>query len=161
MLVVAALGVALLAWGSEPEVEPVIHFGDPADAVRATLARAHLVRVTGTRVNAGGIAVQVDFEAADWPELVIRPTGELIDWMGVQALTIPFDNPTAATIDFLVRVDDDPRADGENHSLSGRARIRSGETGVLVCPYQPTMPYLWAWWRSLPGRLPGSVGPSG
>jgi hypothetical protein len=134
VLVVAALGVALRAWGSEPEVEPVIHFGDPADAVRVTQARAHLARVAGTRVNAGGPAAQVDFEAADWPELVIRPTGESVDWMGVQALTIPFDNPTAETIDFLVRVDDDPRADGENHSLSGRARIRSGETGVLVLP---------------------------
>jgi hypothetical protein len=135
VLVVAALGVALLAWGSEPEVEPVIHFGDPADAVRVTLAKAHLARITGTRVNAGGIAAQVDFEAADWPELVIRPTGESADWMGVQALTIPFDNPTAEPIDLLVRVDDDPHAaDGEHHSLSGRARLRPNDAGALVLP---------------------------
>ena len=134
MLVVAALGVALQVWGSELEVEPIIQFGDPADAVRVTLARAHLARVTGTRVNAGGIAVQVDFEAADWPELVIRPTGESVDWMGVQALTIPFDNPTAEPIDLLVRVDDDAQADGEHHSLSGRARLRPNDAGALVLP---------------------------
>ena len=134
MLVVATLGVALQAWGSEPEVEPVIRFGDPADAIRVTLARAHLARVTGTRVNAGGIAAQVDFEAGDWPELVIRATAGSADWMGVQALTIPFDNPTAERIELLVRVDDDPRADGENHSLSGRARLRPNEAGLLVLP---------------------------
>jgi hypothetical protein len=134
VLVVAALGVALQAWGSEPEVEPVIRFGDPADAIRVTLAGAHLARVTGTRVNAGGIAAQVDFEAGDWPELVIRATAGSADWMGVQALTIPFDNPTAERIELLVRVDDDPRADGENHSLSGRARLRPNEAGLLVLP---------------------------
>jgi hypothetical protein len=88
VLVVAGLGVAQHVLGSEPEITPVIHFGDPADAVRVTLTGAHLARVTGTRVNAGGIAAQVDFEAADWPELVIRPTGEPADWTGVQALTI-------------------------------------------------------------------------
>ena len=134
MLVVAALGVALQARGTEPEVDPVIHFGDPADAVRVTLARAHLAPVTGTRVNAGGIAAQVDFEPTDWPELVIRPTGGSTDWTGVQAVAIPFDNPTAEPIDLLVRVDDDPRADGENHSLSGRARLGPNEAGLLVLP---------------------------
>jgi hypothetical protein len=134
VLVVAALGAALQASGSEPEVAPIIHFGDPADAVRVTLTGAHLARVTGTRVNAGGIAAQVDFALADWPELVIRPTKEPDDWTGVKALVIPFDNPTAETIDVLVRVDDDPRADGENHSLSGRARLRPNEAGLLVLP---------------------------
>jgi hypothetical protein len=134
VLVVAALGAALQALGSEPEITPIIHFGDPADAGRVTEARAHLARVTGTRVNAGGTAARVDFETVDWPELVIRPTGESADWTGIQALVIPFDNPTAEPTDLIVRVDDDPRADGEHHSLSGRARVRPHEAGVLILP---------------------------
>ena len=138
VLVVAALGAALRAWGSEPEVTPIIRFGDPADAMRIKVASASLSRVTGTRVNAGGIAAQVDFELADWPELVIRPTEEPADWSGIQALAMPFDNPTAEPIDLVVRVDDDPRADGDKHSLTGRARVRPGEAGVLILPLQAT-----------------------
>lgn|SRR6516162_11395801 len=73
VLVFLAFAAAPQALGSEPEVTPIIHFGDPADAVRITVARARLSPVTGTRVNAGGTAARVDFEQADWPELLIRP----------------------------------------------------------------------------------------
>jgi len=111
-LVFAAFGAALQAWGSEQEVTPIIRFGDPVDAVRTMVARASLSRVTGTRVNAGGIAAQVDFALADWPELVIRPAEEAADWSGVTALAIPIGNPTAEPIDLVVRVDGDPHADG-------------------------------------------------
>lgn len=129
VIVFAALGATLQAWGSEPEVTSIIRFADPADAMRITVAKAGLSGVSGTHVNGGGIAAQVEFELADWPELLIRPTEQPADWSGVRALAIPIDNPTAKPIDLLVRVDDDPRADGDRHSLTGRARVRSGEAG--------------------------------
>src|SRR6516165_3413798 len=134
VLAFAVLGAPLRAARSPPEVTPIIRFADPADVARITVAKADLSRVTGTRVNAGGIAARVDFELADWPELLIRPAEEPADWSGVQALAIPVDNPTAEPIDLVVRVDDDPNADGEHHSLSGRARVRSGGAGVLILP---------------------------
>ena len=134
VLVFAVLGAAPQAWGSEQEVAPIIRFGDPADAVRVMVARASLSRVSGSRVNSGGIAARVDFELADWPEMVIRPTEEPADWSGVRALAIPIDNPTAQPIDLLVRVDDDAHADGDRHSLTGRARVRSDEAEVLILP---------------------------
>src|SRR6516225_5063366 len=137
VLVFAAFGAALQAWGSDPEVTPIIRFGDPADMARIMVAKASLSRVTGTRVNAGGIAAQVDFEMVDWPEMVIRPTEEPADWSGVQALAIPIDNPAAEPIDLLVRVDDNPHADGDKHSLAGRARVGPGEVVALVLPLQP------------------------
>jgi hypothetical protein len=134
VFVFLAFAVAPQALGSEPEVTPIVRFGDPADAVRITLARASLSPVIGGRVNDGGVAGRVDFELADWPELLIRPAEEPADWSGVQALEIPVDNPTASPIDFVVRVDDDRHADGEHHSLSGRVRVRSNEAGVLILP---------------------------
>jgi hypothetical protein len=134
VLVFLAFAVAPQARGSEPEVTPIVRFGDPADAVRITLARASLSRVTGTRVNAGGIAARVDFELADWPELVIRPSEEPADWSGMRALALPVDNPTAEPIDLVIRVDDNPHADGNRHSLTGRARLRSTEAGMLILP---------------------------
>jgi hypothetical protein len=134
VLVFLAFAAAPQLRGSEPEVTPIVRFGDPADAVRITLARASLSRVTGTRVNAGGIAARVDFELADWPELVIRPSEEPADWSGMRALALPVDNPTAEPIDLVIRVDDDPHADGNRHSLTGRARLRSTEAGMLILP---------------------------
>jgi hypothetical protein len=116
----------------------IIRFGDLADAVRITMARASFSRVTGTRVNTGGIAAWVDFEIADWPGLVIRPTAKPAEWSGVQALAMPFDNPTTEPIDLVVRVDDEPRADGDKHSLTGRARVRPAEAGMLILPLQAT-----------------------
>ena len=134
VLAFAVLGAPLRAAGSPLEVTPIIRFADPADVARITLAKADLSRVTRTRMNAGGIAARVDFELADWPELLIRPAEEPADWSGVQALAIPVDNPTASAVDLVVRVDDDPHADGEHHSLSGRARVRPNEAGVLILP---------------------------
>ena len=133
-----AFGMVLPAWGSQPGMTPIIHFGDPADAVRITAARAGLTRVTGTRVNAGGIAARIDFEFADWPELIIRPTKEAADWSGAQALAIPIDNATAEPIDLILRLDDDPHADGDQHSLTGRARVRPGEATTLILGLQAT-----------------------
>src|SRR6516165_8295814 len=137
VLAFAVLGAPLRTAGSPPEVTPIIRFADPADVARITVAKADLSRVTGTRVNAGGPAARVDFALADWPELLIRPAEEPADWSDVQALAIPIDNPAAEPVDLLVRVDDDPHADGDKHSLAGRARVGPGEVVALVLPLQP------------------------
>ena len=134
LLFVVTLGMTPQAWGTEPEVTPIVRFGNPADAARISVASARISEVTGARANAGGISARVDFELADWPQLVIRPTEDPADWSGVSALAIPIDNPTTEPIDLVIRVDDDPHADGEHHSLSGRPLVRPGEAGVLILP---------------------------
>jgi len=137
VVVFAALGAALRAEGSPPQATPIIHFADPAEMARITAAHASLSQVTGTRVNAGGPAVRVDFELADWPELTIRPAKGPADWSEAQALAIPIDNPTAEPVDLVVRVDDDLNADGNDHSLTGRARVCPGKAVTLILPLQP------------------------
>ena len=131
------LGAAPSVWGAVPEATPIIRFGDPADMARITVARADFSQVSGTRVDAGGPAARVDFALADWPELLIRPIEGPADWSGVQALTIPIDNPTAEPVDLLVRVDDDAHAGGDEHSLAGRARVGPGEVVAVVLALQP------------------------
>ncbi len=130
----ATLGMTPESWGAEREVTPIISFGNPSEAGHISVTNARLSRVTGSRVNAGGVAARIDFELAEWPQLMIGPTGGRVDWSGVTALAIPVDNPTAEPIDLIVRIDDDPHADGEHHSLSGRARVRPSEAGVLILP---------------------------
>jgi len=137
-LVFTTLGTTLQARGSEPEVYPIIRFGNPADAARISVANARLSQVTGTRVNDGGPAARVESETADGAELAIRPIEEPADWSGMRALAIPVDNSAAEPVDLLVRVDDDPQAGGDQHSLTGRARVRSGEAVVLVLPLPST-----------------------
>src|ERR1700756_208726 len=134
LLIFVALGMTPESRAAEQEVNPIIRFGNPADAARISVRSARLSQVAGTRVNAGNIAARVDFESTDRPQLVIRPGEAPADWSGVSALAIPIDNPTGVTVDLVVRVDDDPRADGEHHSLSGRARVRPGEAGALILP---------------------------
>jgi len=119
-------------WGAEQELTPIIGFGNPANGARLAASNARLSQVTGTRVNAGGVAARVDFELVDWPELIIRPAEASVDWSGVSALAIPVDNPTMEPIDLVIRVDDDPHADGEHHSLSGRTRLSPGDAAVLI-----------------------------
>ena len=137
LLVVAALGAPARAAEPQPEVTPVIRFADPTDRARVALTRARLSVVGGAGVNAGGPAARVDFEPADWPELVIRPAEEPADWSAAQALAIPIDNPGADPVDLVVRVDDGAQAGGDDHSLTGRARIAPGEAVALVMPLQP------------------------
>ena len=138
VLVFAALGATLQARGSEPEVTPVIRFGDPADMARAAVENGRLSVVTGAHVNSGGAAVRIDFATSDRGELTIRIVEESADWSGVRALAIPIENPTAEPIDLLVRVEDDAHADQDGSSLTGRARVRPAETVVLILPLRTT-----------------------
>ena len=137
LFIIATLGIMPQGWGASEELTSVMRFGNPAaDAARVSLRSARLSQVSGARVNAGGIAVQVEFGAGDWPELGIRPAEENADWSGMRALAIPVDNPTTEPIDLLVRVDDADAADGDRHRLTGYARVRPGEAVVLVLPLQ-------------------------
>jgi hypothetical protein len=133
-LLAAAPGMTLQGWGAEQELTPITRFGNPTDGARISVMNARLSQVAGSRVNAGGVAARIDFELAEWPQLVIRPSEAPADWSEMSALAIPIDNPTAEPVDLIIRVDDDPQADGEHHSLSGRARVRPDDAEVLILP---------------------------
>ena len=90
VIVLAALGAALQAWGSEQEaIQPMRC---------RSWSRCPAFPGSPESAPSPGIAAQVDFESADWPELRIRPSEQPADWSGVRALAIPVDNPTAPPI---------------------------------------------------------------
>jgi len=76
------LGMTPESWRTEREVVPIISFANPADAARIWVTNARLSRVTGTRVNAGGVAARIDFESGEWPQLMIAPSEGPADWSG-------------------------------------------------------------------------------
>src|SRR5712692_4328186 len=78
----ATLGMTPESWGAEREVTPIISFGNPSEAGHISVTNARLSRVTGTRVNAGGVAARIAFELAEWPQLMIGPTEGPADWSG-------------------------------------------------------------------------------
>ena len=131
-VVFIAVGTTLRAWGSEEAVSPIIRFGDPSDGARISVENARFSLITGAGVNDGRAAVRVDFAAADRAELAIRPVEEPADWSGMWALAMP------EPVDLLVRVGDDPNAGGDQHALTGRARVRAGEAVVLLLPLRTT-----------------------
>jgi len=65
------------------------------------------------RVPAGGKlsgqALQVEFQPAEWPNIMFRPT-QAWNWTGAGALAIDIYNPNHEPVWFGIRVDDDPRA---------------------------------------------------
>src|SRR5215472_17286032 len=87
--VLAALGSAPQALGSEPRETPIIAFADPVNRAQIATENADLSVVTGTPVNQGGSAARVEFRAAGRSELTIRPTEAPADWSNVASLAIP------------------------------------------------------------------------
>ena len=133
VIVLAALGAALQAWGSEQEVTPIIRFGDPADAVPIMVAMSSLSRVTGIRAKpwhrrAGRFRIGRLAGAANSAE---RTAGRLVGCTSTRHTRRQPDRPADRIV---VSVDDDSHADGDRHSLGGRARVRSGEARVLILP---------------------------
>lgn len=78
----------------------------------------------------GKRALQVEYlPDRDWPNLMFRAPSPW-DWRGYAGLAFDLYNPMHEPIQFGVRVDDDPRADGTNHcrqathTIPPRARLR-------------------------------------
>jgi hypothetical protein len=65
LFILVTLGMTPESWGAEREVTPIISVGNPSEAGLISVANAHLSRVAGTRVNAGGVAARIDFELAE------------------------------------------------------------------------------------------------
>ena len=47
LFIIVTLGMTSQGWGTEPEVTPIIRFGNPADAARISVASARISGVTG------------------------------------------------------------------------------------------------------------------
>jgi hypothetical protein len=139
-LLVSALCVLMLhAWaagGRELIPAPIIEFGEAGEHSRISTAHAKVSAILPSRWFGKGI--QVDFEAAGWPEIAFQTKGE-IDWSAMGQLVIPVRNPGANAVSLVVRVDA-VGTDGADEARSGIARVRPREQVNLVLPLRDNDP---------------------
>lgn len=89
---------------------------DLAEALKSKAAVGY-----GCDVATKGSALALQFQKAEWPNLCF--TVSQGDWSGACGLEVELENPGVATVQFFIRVDDDPSADGVNHCITGNATI--------------------------------------
>ena len=79
----------------------------------------------------GGLAVS--FQPAEWPHVQWSAgAGKSWDWRGHATLAFKALNPGPAVINFSVRIDDDPKADGVQHCHTVGASLGAGQSGTFI-----------------------------
>ena len=90
-------------------------------------ALGHNAAVTPTKEG-----VAVTFQPAEWPNVSWSAGGgKSWDWRGHAVLSFHAANPSPALIDFHVRVDDDPSADGVHHCRTADGSLAAGKSGTF------------------------------
>ena len=115
---------------ADAQTRPINSFESPGELAAVTGNHAQL-QPTVSYVTAGKQAVEARFQPADWPNVsMVAPTPW--DWRGFDGLAVDITNPGKEPLDFAVRVDDDPRADGVVHCRQGGGRLEPGTTASFV-----------------------------
>ncbi|MCC6443584.1 MAG: beta-galactosidase [Armatimonadetes bacterium] len=121
-----------LAISARAESKQILSFDTQADM--ATLkANGSRVKQIADRTLAGGRALEVVFLHGDWPNVTVAPEKPM-DWRGFGGLAMDIHNPGREPIQFGVRVDDDPRADGLRFCRQGGASLAPGKKTTFVMP---------------------------
>jgi hypothetical protein len=105
-------------------------FESPVDLSGVNAQGATISLVTGQGVTDGNQALRVEFAKGDWPQVDFRPDS-VWDWSG-DAFLFDVTNPGAQSAAFGIRIDDDPTADGWNHSWTGEITLPA-RTSETVC----------------------------
>lgn len=109
--------------------------------------------------SAGG--VRITFQPAEWPNArVDAPEGRAWDWRSTGLLRLVIHNPGAGPVEFGVRVDDDPKADGVKHCRTAQGKLGPRETGAFSINLDRQGPMALGM-RGLPGPKAGRHLPTG
>ncbi len=100
-------------------------FESQQDLLAATTHHSRIAQQSKHATD-GRHALRIEFEPAQWPNLAFRAPAGSWDWTSVSALAIDITNPTDKVIAFSIRIDDDPRADGNLHCRTGSGHAEPG-----------------------------------
>ncbi len=124
---------------AQPNDEKVLYDfeGDLPSVLRPTEVRLKLVREQAPQ---GAQSLQIEFLGGEWPNLYFRADGTPWDWSAYNGLCITVHNPSTESVQFGVRVDDDPRADGALYCRQGWGTVEPGKTRTFVLPLSSADP---------------------
>src|SRR5204862_4178608 len=78
-------------------------------------------------------ALRAELLPGEWPNVYFAAPSPW-DGRGTGGLALDVTNPGKEPVEFSVRVDDDPAADGVVHCRTGSARIAAGTTATFLFP---------------------------
>ena len=79
-----------------------------------------------------GGAIRAAFQPAPWPNVRFpAPDGRPWDWSSQDVLLMELRNPERHAIEFGIRIDDDPSADGKVHCRTAQGRLQPGESATF------------------------------
>jgi hypothetical protein len=126
------LGTRLAARAAGPPEVKLNSFETYAEQQMVTTGNAQ-ARVINAGATDGSHALQVEFQAAEWPLVRIVPPGPW-DFRGQGELAVDVTNPGAQPLSIYIRLDDDPAADGWNHCQTGNPTIDPHATVTYSFP---------------------------
>ncbi len=113
----------------------VASFETEAD-LQAVKANSTRVTLTSEHATEGQHALQIEYLPAEWPNMAVAAESSW-DWRGFGGLALDITNPGSEPVEFGVRVDDDPSANGVVHCRQGAGTITPGKTDTFVLPLGP------------------------
>jgi hypothetical protein len=116
-------------------------FETPTEVAKAQPNQVRLERVS-QHASHGQYALRAEFQVAPYPSLVFR-LGQGFsdgDWRPFGGLALDVANPDDEPITLHLRVDDDPAADGQWHSRTGRAIIPPKSQVTAAMPFRRIVP---------------------
>lgn len=127
LFAIAALTLCAMGAGADR----LINSFETEEEMREVLANNVALAPVTEAPTQGKRALQVTYNVGKWPNVMLRP-GNPWDWRGFDGVAFDLRNPGSETVDFGVRVDDDPRADGAVHCRQGGGSLRPGEQATFV-----------------------------
>lgn len=138
-LLLTAGTVLAPAQSSASKTELIASFESPAEIQRLKLTDAQIVPIAEHATD-GKQALKIEFKPGRRPAVQFTAGGQPWDWRAFGALAFDLTNPSDAEFGFGVRIEDDPAADDNHHSVSGHSTIGPHQSVSYSYPIGPTMP---------------------
>jgi hypothetical protein len=126
---------------------------DQLPAIDLRSGEAHAARID--LLPGDSRSIHAGFQPAEWPSVrFLAPKERPWNWSSAAFLMLTLKNPDRNDIEFGVRVDDDPTANGSIHCRTARAKLKSGETATIAVALSRSDPMAYGM-RGLPS-YPGA-----
>ena len=132
-LIFARTPLSMAADNAQP---PLAHLIAPSAGTLVITENAKLEIAAGRPLDQENPAALVAFNAAQWPQVILRAAARSWDLSGAEMLAVPVENPEAEPVDLVIRVDQDGQGSDGPPSRAGGARILPHQKTAVVLPLQ-------------------------
>jgi hypothetical protein len=132
----------------------LLHSFETQEDINRATGHFATIQSTDKGVTNGKKALLVTFETKQWPNVFFSMTHPQ-DWSNYGGLALDITNPGQKSVNFNIRIDDDVKANGVTHCITGTGKIEAGETKSFICTFSQN-PMLYGM-RGLPSADPSCI----